>query len=166
MKTFIEWMESAGDEHLVRNMASSLHDDWRKGRLKSGTHGAADAVYEPRMKPSGLDDGKEIDIAQHYDKLTPKWQGENRAAAETAINLVRQAMDSGKTIQQLSSGSELESLSDMVHQAWMKRNPKADYNAAQHVPYASLPESEKQKDRDHILMAIGLIDKTPSQPSR
>lgn len=145
------------DSALVNRMAAGLHDDWRKGRLRSGTHGQADAVYDPRMKPSGLDDGQEIDIAQHYDKLTPKWQAENKAAAETAIRLVRQAAASGKNLQQLSSGADLEALSDGVHQAWMQRNPKADYNAAQHVPYASLPEAEKQKDRDHVLMAIRLL---------
>jgi hypothetical protein len=149
--------QAPNEDHLVRAMASQLHDDWRKGRLKSGTHGQADAAYEPRMKPSGLDDGQEVDIAQHYEKLTPKWQGENKAAAETALGLVRQATGSGKSLRQLSSGADLETLADKVHQAWMQRNPKADYNAAQHVPYVSLPEEEKQKDRDHILMAIRLM---------
>lgn len=142
------------DDHLVGQMAAQLHDDWRKPRLQSGTHGQPDAVYEPRMKPSGLDDGQEVDIAQHYSKLTPKWQSENKAAAQTAISLVRNAMQSGKNAQSLSSGPDLEALSSAVHDAWMQRNPKADYNAAQHVPYASLPEEEKQKDRDHVLMAV------------
>ena len=145
------------DDHLVNQMAANLHDDWRKPRLQSGTHGQPDAVYEPRMKPSGLDDGQEVDIAQHYSKLTPKWQAENKSAAQTAINLVRQAIQSGKNPQSLSSGPDLETLSSAVHDAWMQRNPKADYNAAQHVPYASLPEEEKQKDRDHVLMAIRLM---------
>ena len=168
MKTFFEWMnedtsvqqgQQPNDDHLVRTMASSLHDDWRKARLKGGTHGQADAAYEPKMKPSGLDDGKEVDIAQHYDKLTPRWQAENKAAASAAIGLVRQAVASGKNPQQLSSGADMEALADKVHQAWMQRNPKDDHNAAQHVPYASLPEDEKQKDRDHVTMAIKLLSK-------
>jgi ribosomal protein L37AE/L43A len=154
---YYEEIQQPNDDHLVRTMASSLHDDWRKGRLTSGTHGQADAVYEPRVKPSGLDDGQDVDIAQHYDKLTPKWQAENKAAASAAISLVRQAVASGSSLQQLSSGSGMEVLADKVHQAWMQRNPKADYNAAQHVPYASLPEDEKQKDRNHVLMAIKLL---------
>lgn len=44
-----------------------------------------------------------------------------------------------------------------VHAAWMSRNPKTDKNIDQHhlmVPYEELPESEKQKDRDHIRLAM------------
>jgi hypothetical protein len=158
LKTFSEWHE----ERLVDAMASRLHDDWRKGRLKSGTHGSPDAVYEPRMKPSGMDDGVEIDIAQGYDRLTPKWQAENKAAAKAALEIVRAAIDAGFGLDSLASGPNLERLSDFVHEEWMKRNPKADYNAAQHVPYSSLPDSEKQKDRDHVLMAIDLIGRHPT----
>lgn len=151
---------AANEDNLIRSMASQLHDDWRRSRLKSGTHGQPDAVYDPRMKPSGLDDGQEIDIAQHYDKLTPKWQAENKMAAQAAISIVRQALATGKTLDQLSAGGNLEAMADQVHQAWMQRNPKADYNAAQHVPYANLSEEEKQKDRDHVIMAIRLLGQT------
>jgi len=48
--------------------------------------------------------------------------------------------------------SNMEMAASMVHDAWMSRNPKAEWNAAQHVPYEELPEAEKQKDRDHINM--------------
>jgi hypothetical protein len=76
---------------------------------------------------------------------------------QAAIGIVRRAIESGKSINDLSRGSELESLSDEVHEAWMKRNPKADYNLEQHVPYERLSEEEKQKDREHVLMAIRLL---------
>lgn len=164
-KKFKEWLEEReaklqeNDDQIATQMASDLHDEWRKARLKSGTHGSPDAVYEPRIKPSGLDDGKEIDITQGYHKLTPKWQAENKAAAETAIRLLRREMAAGKTLDSLTTGAELESLAHEVHEAWMQRNPKVDYNAAQHVPYSSLPESEKQKDRDHILMAAKILSR-------
>jgi hypothetical protein len=149
MNTFTEWVSLKENvDPLVNKMAAMLHDDWRKSRLKSGTHGQEDAVYDPRMKDDGA--GGQIDIAQHYDKLTPKWQAENKAAAETAINLVRNAMQKGGNL-------NIEQLANEVHEAWMSRNPKADYNAAQHVPYSSLPEPEKQKDRDHVVMAINLL---------
>lgn len=164
-KKFKEWLEERerrvveNDEQIVAQMASELHDDWRKGRLKGGTHGSPDAIYEPRMKPSGLDDGKEIDITQGYHKLTPKWQAENKAAAQVAVVLLRQALASGKTLESLTRGQDLEMLADRVHEAWMQRNPKADYNAAQHVPYSNLPEPEKQKDRDHVLMAARILSR-------
>ena len=123
MKSFKQYIIFKESDEIVNKVASQFHDDWRKSRLQSGTHGTLDAMYEPRMKPSGSDDGQEIDIAQHYSKLTPKWQAENKAAAQIAVNLVK----------------------------------KADYNAPQHVPYNSLPEPEKQKDRDHILIAINSL---------
>lgn len=155
MKAFSEWVE----DRMVDQMAGMLHDEWRRGRLKSGVHGSPDAVYEPRMKPSGLDDGKEIDIAQGYDMLTPKWQAENKAAARAALEVVTKEVDAGRKLSELATGGLLELLAAEVHEAWMKRNPKADYNAEQHVPYQQLPEVEKQKDRDHVLMAIKVIGK-------
>jgi hypothetical protein len=41
----------------------------------------------------------------------------------------------------------------------MKRNPKADYNAAQHVAYDQLPEVEKEKDRVHVRTMMSLLGK-------
>ncbi len=57
------------------------------------------------------------------------------------------------------SAEFVESASSKVHEEWMKRNPKADYNADQHVPYSDLPESEKEKDRRHINYAIDVYQK-------
>ena len=44
----------------------------------------------------------------------------------------------------------LEAASNKIHEAWMGRNPKQDWNAAQHVPYTQLPEAEKDKDRAQV----------------
>lgn len=51
----------------------------------------------------------------------------------------------------------VEAAASIVHEEWMKRNPKAEWNAAQHVPYDKLPESEKQKDRAHVKTILSLI---------
>lgn len=37
-----------------------------------------------------------------------------------------------------------------IHDAWMERNPKADWNAHQHVPYEELPHEEREKDGVHV----------------
>lgn len=63
--------------------------------------------------------------------------------------------------------SETHNIEDMasdVHNEWMRRNPKADYNAAQHVDYYKLPEEEKQKDREHIDLAFKLREVNPRDP--
>jgi len=49
-----------------------------------------------------------------------------------------------------------ERAASYVHDRWMERNPKADWNAHQHVPYEELPEEEKQKDRLHVQMIGGI----------
>ena len=44
-----------------------------------------------------------------------------------------------------------------VHTAWMERNPKQDWNAAQHVPYEELSETEKDKDREHVRLVQSVL---------
>ncbi len=51
----------------------------------------------------------------------------------------------------------MEIAAEHIHNEWMKRNPKQDYNAAQHVPYQDLPEDEKQKDRVQVQQISGII---------
>jgi hypothetical protein len=53
-------------------------------------------------------------------------------------------------VRMLREDAGMEDAASHVHDEWMKRNPKADWNAAQHVPYGELPEAEKEKDRVHI----------------
>jgi hypothetical protein len=126
------------------DVASALHNEWRANRKRE------DGTYEPRMKDDGV--GGQVDIANtDYINLPEKWQTENRIAAEVAVNLVYGAKQEGKDI---TSPEFLEEASEAVHIEWMKRNPKEEWNAAQHVPYSELPESEKQKDRDQVLLAM------------
>lgn len=70
-------------------------------------------------------------------------------------------------IQYLKESEGIELAAAHVHDQWMQRNPKADWNANQHVPYEELPEEEKEKDRLHVRM-IGDISRThglnPSNP--
>jgi hypothetical protein len=55
--------------------------------------------------------------------------------------------------------TDMEKAAEYIHIEWMKRNPKADYNAAQHVPYDQLPEDEKEKDRVHVRTMMKLLGK-------
>lgn len=51
---------------------------------------------------------------------------------------------------------KMEEAANLVHIEWMKRNPKAEWNAAQHVPYEKLPEEDKDRDRLHIRLMLRL----------
>lgn len=120
----------------ITQFASQAHEEWRKNYDPTGT--------KPRIKKNS--DGSEGDINQPFAKIHPDWQKENLAAAKAALDAVSQYDDE-------------EQASEYIHNEWMKRNPKADYNAAQHVPYADLPDSEKEKDRVHVRTMKGLLGK-------
>lgn len=57
----------------------------------------------------------------------------------------------------------MEAAAHDIHAAWMARNPKSDWNAAQHVPYEQLPESEKEKDRAQARLVQRLLTECPQQ---
>ena len=122
-------------ENAVHQFASSAHEEWRQNFDPTGT--------KPRIKKNS--DGTEGDINVPFDKLHPDWQKENLAAGQAAEHAVKKFPN------------DIEKASEYIHIEWMKRNPKADYNAAQHVPYDQLPEDEKEKDRVHARTMMNLL---------
>ena len=139
MKTLREYINiietDALAENAVTRFASAAHEEWRKNFDPTGT--------KPRIKKNS--DGTEGDINVPFDKLHPDWQKENLAAGKAAEYAVKKFPD------------DIEKASQFIHIEWMKRNPKADYNAAQHAPYDELPEDEKEKDRVHARTMMNLL---------
>lgn len=123
--------ESMLNEDAVTNFASKAHEEWRQGWVKQNNGQSL-----PRIKKNS--DGTEGDINVPFNKLHPDWQRENLAAGKAAAEAVKQFPN------------DIEKAAEYIHDEWMKRNPKADYNAAQHVPYDQLSEPEKEKDRVHV----------------
>lgn len=121
----------------VNKFASWAHEEWRKGWEKQ--------QGGPRIKKNS--DGTEGDINVPFDELHPDWQKENLAAGEAALQAVQEFPD------------DEDAAADIVHQQWMRRNPKQDWNAAQHVSYEELPEPEKEKDRVHIRVMKQILGK-------
>ena len=70
-----------------------------------------------------------------------------------------------KNFKQFILNENLELAASAVHAAWRQRNPKADWNAAQHVPYEKLPEEEKEKDRLHVRMIGDIARKHRLDPT-
>ena len=122
-------------ENAVQQFASMAHEEWRQNFDPSGT--------KPRIKKNS--DGTEGNINVPFDKLHPDWQKENLAAGQAAEHAVKKFPN------------DIEKASEYIHIEWMKRNPKADYNAAQHVPYDQLSEDEKEKDRVHARTMMNLL---------
>jgi hypothetical protein len=124
-------------ENAVHRFASMAHEEWRRNYDATGT--------KPRIKKNS--DGSEGDINVPFDDLHSDWQRENLAAGEAAQEAVTKFPH------------DMEKAAEYIHIKWMHRNPKADYNAAQHVPYDELPEDEKEKDRVHARTMMKLLNK-------
>jgi hypothetical protein len=112
----------------VHRFASMAHEEWRKNFDPTGT--------KERIKKNS--DGSEGNINVPFNELHPDWQKENLAAGKAAMDAVKKFPNDD------------EAASEYVHIEWMKRNPKGDWNAAQHQDYDKLPDIEKEKDRVHI----------------
>jgi hypothetical protein len=125
----------------ITQFASNAHEEWRRNFDPTGT--------KPRVKKNS--DGTEGDINVPFEKLHPDWKKENLAAAHAAHHAVKRF------------GRDMEKAAEHVHNEWMKRNPKGDWNAAQHVPYDDLPEDEKEKDRAHVRTMMRLMGHHPEQ---
>jgi hypothetical protein len=122
-------------EGAVTQFASMAHEEWRKNFDPTGS--------KERIKKNS--DGSEGNINVPFEKLHPDWQKENLAAGRAAEDAVKKFPD------------DIEQAAEYIHIEWMKRNPKADYNAAQHVAYDQLPEDEKEKDRVHVRTMMKLM---------
>jgi len=125
----------------ITQFASNAHEQWRGNFDPTGT--------KPRIKKNS--DGTEGDINVPFADLHPDWQKENLAAGHAAHRAVKHF------------GHDMEKAAEYVHSEWMKRNPKADYNAAQHVPYDDLSDDEKEKDRVHVRTMMKLMGHHPKQ---
>jgi len=125
-------------EDPVAKFASIQHEKWRKSWADQNKGKSV-----PRIKKNS--DGSEGDINVPFKKLHPDWQRENLAAGRAAKAAVEK------------HPNDEEKAAEHVHNEWMKRNPKADYNASQHVPYNDLPDAEKEKDREHVRTIKGLM---------
>lgn len=117
------------NEDPVTQFASLAHEEWRKTLPPNERN-------VPRIRSKN--GGPEADINVSFAKLHPTAQQENLAAGKAALEAVKQFPN------------DEEQASEFIHIQWMRRNPKTDYNAAQHVPYNQLPEDEKEKDRVHV----------------
>jgi hypothetical protein len=132
-----EYINIVLTENAISQFASLAHDEWRRNFDPTGT--------KERVKKNS--DGSEGNINIPFDKLHPDWQRENLAAGKAAAEAV------------IEFPNDIEKAAEYIHIEWMKRNPKADYNAAQHVPYDELPEDEKEKDRVHVRTMMKLMRK-------
>ncbi|MEV0195965.1 hypothetical protein [Nonomuraea sp. NPDC050691] len=135
----------------IDTVAGRLHDTWRASRRLPG------GGYEPRIKPTtdqawirrnGTD---QVDIANtRYRDLPADWQKENKESATVAVRLVSDARKRGDD---LTSDEFMETASEKVHVAWLRRNGEWA-PPEQQLPYRELSHAEKEKDRVVVREAL------------
>jgi len=132
----------------IYDLAAVLHRDWR-------------ILYEADPKTEGdrREDGKKIrmkdyknaegmvigkvNINDTFDKIKHTWREENLAAAKAALQAVRL----------FPHFWESDRAAAFVHDEWMTRTVKQDYNAHQFKPFHELSKLDKEKDRVHVRTA-------------
>ena len=139
-----------------------MHDRWREKRKQSN------GTYKPKIKIlikkedgiehwynqdylSSLDVLAIQDIAKNdFDHLHYKWK-------EKKINYT---IDVIKTVKRMYAQDikDLEDISSEVHKQWMANHPKNKTNMNQYVPYESLSEEEKEKDRELVRIVLEVLD--------
>lgn len=145
---FSQFSAQNDNSRFITEVASAFHEAWRAGRRK------ADGSYEPRIKETKdtawiqAHKTNQVDIANTtYAALPSDWQAENRASAEIAVQQIL------KNTTQMLTPAFIEQASNIIHIKWLERNSWAKGGELD-VPYAQLPEPEKQKDREALYQAI------------
>ncbi len=140
-------------QRMVTELGSLLHDEWRASRRRE------DGSFEPRIKKTKDEVWKaahgteEVDIANtSFAELPADWQGENRAAAEVAMNAVSQAAENGRALNE----TFVEEASATVHDKWLERNGEWA-PAEQKKPFGELADEDKEKDRMQVREAIRIF---------
>jgi len=133
-----EYINIVLTESAISQFASAAHDEWRRSLPPNEQN-------IPRIRSKN--GGPKADINVPFDELHPTAQQENLAAGKAAAEAV------------IEFPNDIEKAAEYIHIEWMKRNPKDDYTAAQHVAYDQLPEDEKEKDRVHVRTMMKLMKK-------
>lgn len=144
-----------GKNPKINELARQLHEMWRRPRYRPDSND-----FKPRIKITddekwlrSHDGADEVDIANtSYEDLPEEWQRENRISAEIAVTLVEEALSTATT---LDTGF-VEWASSIIHNKWLERNGEWA-SPEQNLPYADLPEEEKEKDRSIIKEAIDIF---------
>lgn len=150
-------------ELQTKNLASALHEDWRKTHLKE------DGSYKPRVELTtdrawieahGTDS---VDIANNsYNDLPKDCQQENYDAAEIIVNVIDAMDETDKSRDNLAGFAQDQKsgnynvIGNKIHSAWLSRNEWAKGGELD-VPFENLPQNEKDEDIAQYLLGIDAL---------
>lgn len=156
-------------------LSEQLHENWRKD-IEAGFVAAGEAADTPRLRPSKDATGEQdaawfadkeargvvfdtdeagkklVNTNVAYEELPPSWQKANEGAAGFVVDAVVSRSEQGIDV---TSDDAVEDLASAVHDKWMQDNAwQRESNPGLFVPYHELPEDEKKKDRDQVLLTV------------
>ena len=125
----------------LTQLCTKSHNSWvREHRSRRGSDTS-------RIKSKN---GQFFDINLDWDYLNPLWQEESYKTHKSYIS---------KVLPHINTKSNLEDVSDLVHQVWMEENQKhKDESWCNHLfcDYNDLAESDKQMDRNLATLLMEL----------
>ena len=129
-------------EKLILELASMLHNQWRKPRWDKRSK-----KYKPRIKPTNdkawikkHSNQNEVDIANtKFSQLPSDWQAENIVSAQHALEKIEESLC-------------------LVHDKWLDRNNKW-VKPGLEKKYSKLAAREREKDMRILKKAIELLHK-------
>lgn len=141
-------------EDSIMSVASAFHENWRHTRKRE------DGTFEPRMKATKdnvwiIKHGtNEVDIANTtFENLPSDWQAENYSAATVVVEI----LDRQEKPLDLTDQETYNAVGDEIHKAWLARNTWAVGGELDH-PFVDLPQNEKDKDIDQIVVAQKVLE--------
>ena len=143
-------MSNAKRDEMILAVGTAAHEDWTKQyRATNGDKPRMKKTADPAFVSRGI---TEVDIASlPFGELPCEWQKENLAGAISAVDCVLDALALDVPL----DAAFIESASDKQHADWLDRNGGFEWTPAElKVPYAELPEVEKEKDRFFVRAAI------------
>lgn len=130
---FDQYINTIVKQIVMKKLPQECHDFWRRGV----------GIPETDLRLRSVPGYAASNINVSYVNLSPEWQLENIKAAALAFDVVINS----------DTDSDIEYEARQIHVKWMQRNPKNENNAYNHIPYDTLPENEKEKDRAHVRLA-------------
>ena len=143
-KRFVKIAQNPSREEAIQKLAAMMHNEYVQNMLQTPEY--AGQKNPERMRDDKTGSGKQINILQPFENLTPGWKEENLKAAEVAYDLVKANID--------DIDNKMEEIADKIHQAWSARN---SYSPLAKLSYAELSKDEKDKDRHQAELARDLI---------
>lgn len=135
---------------LVAEVAGQAHEDWRNEWRKQNGDKPRVKTTRDEAWSTAHSGATEVDIAATtYADLPADWQGENKRGAEVVVDAVLAAAQSGRAI----DATFVEEAAATAHAKWVERNGSWAAESLK-VPYAELPETEKEKDRIFVRRAV------------